>query len=129
MRQARETVGSKDHFKKKIRSAFKTMGTPLFITLTGNRSLDLNGWLALVEEAISRIGGLSLSLDAFSQTRDRSVHLAVYGLPRHREEEFLEALSRQARKVRAKKKYFLQVGGSLAYFWAHSEHSTRSIST
>jgi len=129
MRQARETVGSKDHFNTKIRSAFTTMGKPFFITLTGNRSLDITGWLALVEEAVSEISGLDLSIDGFSQTRDRSVHLAVYGLPRHREEEFLGALSRQARKVRAKKKYFLRVGGSLAYFWAHSEHSTRTIST
>jgi hypothetical protein len=129
MNQSKEKAGSKDHFKDEIRSAFATMETPLFLTLSGNRSLDLHGWLTLVEEAISEIKGLNLSLDAFAQTRDRSVHLAVYGLPRHREAYFLEVLSRQARKVRAKKTFFLRVGGSLAYFWAHSEHSNRMIST
>lgn len=105
------------------------MDQPLFITLSGNRSLDLDGWLSLVEEALSSVKGLSVRVDAFSQKRDRSVHLAVYGLPRHREAVFVEALSGLARRVRAKKKFFLRVGGSLSYVWAHSEYSTRTIST
>lgn len=121
--------GSKDDFNEEVRSAFSKMDQPLFVTLSGNRSLDLDGWLSLVEEALFSVKGLYVRVDAFSQKRDRSVHLAVYGLPRHREAVFVEALSGLARKVRAKKKFFLRVGGSLSYVWAHSEYSTRTIST
>lgn len=121
--------GRKDDFAQEVRSAFGKMETPLFITLSGNRAIDLAGWLDLVEEAANSVKGLSLRVDAFAQRRDRSVHLAVYGLPTHREAGFVEALSGLARKVRAKKKFFLRVGGSLAYLWAHSEYSTRTIST
>lgn len=125
----KEFAGSKDNHTEEVRSAFTGMEQPLFITLSGNRAISIGEWMKEVEEAVSSLKGLRIKIDGFSQKRDRSIHLAVYGLQRHRDGEFVAALSSLARKVRAKKKFFIVVGGSLSYFWKHSEYTSTTIAT
>jgi hypothetical protein len=125
----RHFAGCKDDHTEEVRSAFTEMEQPFLLTVSGNRAISLEDWMLLVEEAVSSIKGLRIKIDGFAQKRDRSIHLAVYGLKRHREAEFVSALYRIARRVRAKKKFFLVVGGSLSYFWKHSEYTSKNIAT
>lgn len=144
-----ERSSRKVRYEDDERAALDSLGVPFMITLAAPRRLSAAQWLELVREAIRTHcrAGLKLKIDAFKQMRDRSVHLAIWGLPRHREPEMeraLDTLRRPmgGRKTKKKKKnnddnkkpkrpspLFAVVGGSLSYLWAHEEIATVDVVT
>lgn len=127
-----ERSSHKHAFSEHEHRAFRVVAQPFMLTLTGRKRFTTTEWLDLVAEAL-KAGcktGLELKIDGFRQPRDRSIHLAIWGLPRHREMEVtaaIEAASKQACAFR--KKRFLVVGLSLAYLFTHEEIASTFVAT
>ena len=78
-----ERSSHKHAFSQDEHRAFRVVAQPFMLTLTGRKRLTTTEWLDLVTEAL-KTGcntGLELKIDGFRQPRDRSIHLAIWGLP------------------------------------------------
>ena len=139
-----EKSSRKVHYEDKERAALNAMPAPFMLTLTGRKRFSVYEWLDLVGDAIRKNcrGGLDLRIDAFKQPRDRSVHLAIWNLPRHRELELTAAIEKERRSACAfaskprkskdgkrKDPLFLVAGLNLAYLWAHEEIASAAVKT
>jgi hypothetical protein len=106
------------------------MTVPFMVTLAAKKRLTTTEWLELVVGALNPLG-FDLKVDCFRQERDRSVHVAIYGLPHGAEASVttsLQGLCRSLggrvgkRKTKTGRSVrFLVSGLSLAYAWSHDE--------
>lgn len=124
-----EVAYAKTEANEKLASAYGKMEVPFMLTVSGGRVLTTNDWMDIAEKAISSVSGIDVRVDGFRQPRDRSIHLAIYGLPKEKEAAVVLAVKREARWLRSKKKYLVVVGGSLHYFFNHSEIASRQVAT
>lgn len=111
-------------------AAFACMPSPYLLTLAAKKRLTTTEWLDLIIGTLSPLGH-DLQVDCFRQHRDRSVHVAIYGLGTTENEDrvttLLWSLCRQlGGRVGKKKKAvrFLVPGLSLTYAWSHDEVSS-----
>lgn len=122
---------AKHHYSAAAAAAFADMPVPFMVTLAAKKRLTTTEWLDLVVGALTPLG-LDLSIDCFRQHRDRSVHVAIYGLSHGAEASVtttLQGLCRSLggraggkRKTKADRSVrFLVPGLSLPYAWCHDE--------
>jgi hypothetical protein len=122
---------AKRHYTERERAALAAMPIPFMLTLTAKRRMTTPEWLELVLATLSPLGH-ELQVDCFRQERDRSVHVAIYGLPHGAEASVITSLWKLCRQVggrvgKRKTKSgkraarFVVPGLSMAYAWAHDE--------
>lgn len=121
---------AKHHYSAKAAAAFADMPVPFMVTLAAKKRLTTTEWLDLVVGALTPLG-LDLNIDCFRQHRDRSVHVAIYGLSHGAEASVtttLQGLCRSLGGRVGKRKTtigrsvrFLVPGLSLVYAWCHDE--------
>ncbi len=133
-------VGSsrKNFYTPSQAAAFASMPVPYLLTLAAKKRLTTTEWLDLICTTLAPLG-LALNIDCFRQHRDRSVHVAIYGLPQGKEASVtttLWALCRSLggrvgkRKSQAgRSTRFLIPGLSLVYAWSHDEISSGTTSS
>lgn len=124
-----EFYSAKIDYREEVRKAFQKMEQPFFVTLSGSRSMGTEEWTDKVTEALRQVKGISVRVDIHRQQKDRSAHIAIYGLPKDKEEEVCKALYSLRREARGKKKHFLVVGCSLPYLFAHTDFSSSKVDT
>lgn len=121
---------AKHHYTEAAAAAFADMPVPFLVTLAAKKRLTTTEWLDLVVGALNPLG-LALNVDCFRQHRDRSVHVAIYGLPQDKEAIVTTTISGLCRSLggrvgKRKTKTgrtvrFFVPGLSLAYAWCHDE--------
>lgn len=125
----KESYSAKIDYPDKVRKAFQEMKQPYFLTMSGSRNMNTTEWLILIESALSVVSGLDIQVDVHKQQRDRSIHIAIYGLPKEREREVYKSLYSLRKQVRGKKEHFLIEGCSLSYIYSHSDFGTIKVIT
>lgn len=126
---------AKRHYTERERAALQTMPVPFMLTVAAKKRLTTAEWLDLICTNLSPFG-FDLTIDCFRQPRDRSVHVAIYGLPNKEAEAsatttlwgLCRSLGGRVGKHKSKAGRFIVPGLSLAYAWAHEDISSGSIS-
>lgn len=133
-----QNASARHHYRPEEAAAWAAMPVPFMLTLAAKKRLTTTEWLDLVCTTLAPLG-LDLTIDCFRQNRDRSVHVAIYGLPQGKEASVtttLWGLCRSLggrvgkRKTKAgRSTRFLIPGLSLAYAWSHDEVSSGTTSS
>lgn len=121
---------AKRQYDERERAALAAMPVPFLLTLAAKRRMTTTEWLELVLATLSPLGH-ELHVDCFRQDRDRSVHVAIYGLPHGAEASVITSLWKLCRQLggrvgkrktkTGKRVRFLVPGLSLPYAWAHND--------
>lgn len=128
----RQNGFTKTSYTHAERAAFAAMPAPYMLTLCAKRRLSTSEWLELVLGSLTGLG--SLQVDCFRQHKDRSCHVAIYGLPHGEAANVICRLwklcralgGRKGRRTRAGRRSpsFLLAGLALSYAWSHDEISS-----